>query len=662
MLWEFLEYNSENAEVLRKKLNIPYFLSKLLCARGITAPETAEEFIKDELPLHNPFLLKDMDKAAKRIKTAVKNKEKICIFGDYDADGITATYLIYDYLYSLGCPVIYMLPDREDNGYGMNSNSVEQFEKQGINLVITVDTGITTFDEANQCKEKGIDLVITDHHTVRDGLPQAVAVVNPHRSDCDYPFKELAGVGVAFKLLCALSDENDEVILNRYSDLLALGTVADLVSVTDENRYFIKRGIQKLNSKPNLGIKALGEESGIESGSFTPSNVAFTIAPRINAAGRVASPDEAIKLILSKTEDDCRYFAKLLCSYNTKRREFENEIFKNAVNAIEENSEIKDSDILVVSGENWHQGVIGIVASKLVDKYKKPCILLTVDGKIAKGSARSIKGCNILNAVAFCKDILIKYGGHSLAAGIQLDASRMDEFRRRINRYSEITDDGAFSLTIDLKLASNELTLSSARCVTMLEPFGTDNRLPLFATVNAKILTLTPAIKGKHLRITLEDEFGRFTCMYFGISREEFPFDEEDRVDVAYHMNIGKWMNREKLTCVIKDIRFSGAADRSCADLPDKADFVAAYRYIARNKYRTYNLFSAALHITEDNPVNLIHMTYSKLKIIFEVLDDLKVIDANFSDDNVAVKINHVNEKVHLESSEISKKYHLFNE
>ncbi len=663
MLWKFLKTDALQAEKLSKSLNLSAFLARLLTARGMTEEKQVKSFLDHELILHDPFLLKDMRKAADRIKSGLKNGEKMCIFGDYDADGITATYVVYSFLKSKNADVSYIIPDREDDGYGMNDEAVNAFIEKGISLVITVDTGITAFDEATRCKASGIDLIVTDHHAIRGDIPDAYAVVNPHREDCSYPFKELAGVGVAFKLVCALSEEDGSELLSKYSDVLALGTVADLVSVTDENRCFIKFGIDKLNSYPNYGFSILGERCDIKEGGFTPSNLSFVIAPRINAAGRVDSPVKALKLLLAENFAEADHFAALLCNDNKNRRELESRIFNSAVDVIEANDSIKNCAVLVVAGEGWHQGVIGIVASKIVDKYRKPCILLTVDGDEAKGSARSVKGFNILEAVSACEDLLTKFGGHALAAGIQLSNADIDEFRRRINEFSHLSQDTTFELNIDQSLYSDELNLTTASQLSMLEPFGTDNAVPVFACEKAIIKMITPVGGGNHLRITFADTKGRFTCMYFNMSRKSFAFDEGDTVDVAFTMSISEWMGREKLTNIIKDIRFSGALDVSQGELPDKADFVAAYRFIARNHHRAYNLYATALHINEDNrTIGNINMTYFKLKLILEVFNDLKVIDAVFADDNVTIKVNKVKEKVHLESSEISKKYGLFSE
>ncbi len=662
MKWNFSQFDLQSANNLSQSLKLPSLISKLLSARKINDIKTADAFLNNTPITYDPSLLKDMDIAVERIEKALSHNEKICIFGDYDADGITATYIVYSFLKSQSADVMYMLPDRADDGYGMNEATVKMLKEQGITLIITVDTGITAFNEAVLCREMGIDLVITDHHEIREAVPDALAVVDPHRSDCTYPFKELAGVGVAFKLICALSKESTEVLLSRYSDAVALGTVADLASVTDENRYFIKCGINKLNSSPNKGIKTLGEKCGINNGGFTSANLAYIIAPRINAAGRVDSPVKALKLILEEDEKRAEEFAQLLCNDNDLRRNLENKIFENAVNVIEQDLNIKNSRILVAAGEGWHQGVIGIVASKLVDRYNKPCVLLTVEGEEAKGSARSIKGFNILSAVTSCSHLLEKFGGHALAAGIQLHRNDIDRFRREINEYLD-GESSSFELNIDLTLHSDEITLSAAKEVLMLEPFGTENPAPIFACLNAKLTAITPVGGGNHLRINAQDAKGKLSLMYFGMSKDKFPFDEGDMIDVAFGMSVNEWLGREKVTASVKDIIYCQKEALQDTSLPKKEHFVAAYRYIARNEARTYNLFATAKRINDENlKFGDINMTENKLRIVLEVFEDLGVIDASFSEDKVSLSINKLKEKVHLESSKISVKYGLFKE
>lgn len=663
MKWNFNKLNNDIADNLRLSLKLPSIISRLLAVRNFSDISCAKDFLNNPKKTYDPFLLKDMDIAAERINRAIKSKEKICVFGDYDADGITATYIVYSFLKDKKCDVIFMLPDRADEGYGMNETAVSYFREQGITLIITVDTGITAFNEALLCKEYGIDLVITDHHEARDSVPEAYAVVDPHRKECQYPFKELAGVGVAFKLICAISEEDEEVLLSRYADVIALGTVADLASVLDENRYFIKRGIEKLNSSPNKGIEALGEKCGVKVSDFTSANLAYIIAPRINAAGRVDSPVKALKLLLQNDNARLKELAVALCNDNDLRRDLENRIFENAVCVIEADDKIKKSAVLVVAGEGWHQGVIGIVASKLVDRYNKPCVLLTVDGNEAKGSARSIKGFNILDAVCSCSEILTKFGGHALAAGIQLDSKNIDLFRKLINDYS-VCAETAFELSVDLPVTSEEISLDTAKSILQLEPFGTDNPAPVFAALNVKLISITAVGGGNHLRLTAQDKNSKFNLMYFSMSRDKFPFDEGDIIDIAFSMSVNEWLGREKVTASVKDIRYSlnnlNIIDNS---LPKKEHFVAAYRYIARNDARTYNLFATANRINEEN-INChnVTMTELKLKIVLEVFDDLGVINADFYEDNVSLKINKLKEKVHLESSKISQKYGLFEE
>ena len=675
MKWEYSSADGYLIHELCQKTKLSELLVKILINRGMNDAESIRSFMGSSSLLYDPFLMKDMEKAENRIGLALERGEKIAIFGDYDADGITATVLLYSFLSAYGADVIYALPERENSGYGMNADTVRDFAAAGVRLVVTVDTGITAFEEADAFKEKGIDLIITDHHQSREKLPNAYAVVDPHREDCRYPFKPLAGVGVAFKLVCAIAGrENEYRLLASYADLIALGSIADLVSVTGENRFLIKEGLKKINHNPNEGIRALIEFSGYTGKKITVTGVAYGLAPRINAAGRVATPLRALDLLLSTESVRARQFAQLLCEDNEQRRSLEADIFQSAVSEIEDDPSYADDPVLVVCGENWHQGVIGIVAAKIVEKYKKSTILLTDDGTVAQGSGRSYCGFNILEAINSCAPILNKFGGHEFAAGVQMDADTVDVFRERINAYArrlvseqKITEQ---VLHIDSGVELKDVGLAMAKEITLLEPYGSGNSQPVFAVNNVTVLAVESVGKGKHLKLLVSDSHGKASFMLFGRQKDEFPFYAGDHVDIAFSLSVNVWMGRETPSLSVVDIRPSSIylkADDSLSlygsdvppepsALPVRKDFVDVYRCLDSGSITCFDLYTLSSALTAQNET----MTALKLRLILDVFAELGVISRSVTGTTVQVQIHHLAEKVKLEDAPTSVRYGLF--
>ena len=562
--WIVNKCDKDLAANIAENCGVDPFVAYLLVARGFTDEFLVESFLYDT-DICDPFTLPDMEKACERIKSAIDACEKITIFGDYDADGVTSTALLYSYLSKVGASVDYYIPDRAGEGYGMNVSAIETLKERGTKLVITVDNGISAIEEIEKAKELGIDVVVTDHHQAGEVLPDAVEVVDPHRKDCELDFREWAGVGVAFKLVSALASCDVYDLLEDYGDILAIGTIADIVSLKGENRILVRAGLAVLNEALingtlRKGLKALIDESGATK-NMTSMNAAFRIAPRINAAGRMGSAERAIKLLLTDDNDEATLLAAEISSANAERQSTESGITEFAENYIEKHPEIKFSKVIVVDGENWHQGVIGIVASRLCEKYGKPCIVISKNGETAKGSGRSIDGFSLYEALSFCKDILVQYGGHKLAAGLTVETEKIDEFRKMINEYAESVDDILPVLKLDCKLNPASINLDMLSVINILEPFGAENPQPLFGLFNMKITGIQPVGSNKHIRLTVNKNGVSLPVMLFSVTPEEFPFAVSDTVDLAVRLTSNEYMGEVKVSIQVKDIKLSDVDD-----------------------------------------------------------------------------------------------------
>ena len=536
----------------------------LLAARGITEPEDIDEFLNSEAELSDPFLLKDMEKAVSRIRRAVDSFERIAVYGDYDADGVTATALLYLYLESQGADVTYYIPSRMEEGYGLHNESVDILADRGVKLIITVDNGINSVEEAAYIKSKGIDLVITDHHQPGGILPDAVAVVNPHRADDTSPFKDTAGVGVAFKLVAALEDGDYDSVLADFADIVAIGTIADIVPLKGENRLLAVKGIEAINNSSRSGIVALKSNAN-GSKDMNAQSVAFTIAPRINAAGRIEDASTALKLLLTEDDEEAAELALMLDSFNAKRQETEAEIIEEAIKRIESDEKLRYSKVLVVDGMSWHSGVIGIVASKLVDRFGKPAMVIARDGSgEAKGSCRSIDGFSLFDALTNASDLLVRFGGHTLAAGFTVRDDKIEEFRQRINDYADSLDVFCPVMTLDCKINPAKIDMGFVESLSLLEPFGAENPQPMFGVYNVVIRSLKAiGTKLNHTRITFEKKGQQYSGVYFGVAPAELGFSTGDAVDMAVCIDKNEYKGEVKPGIYIRGIRMAGADDES---------------------------------------------------------------------------------------------------
>ena len=501
--WQISNSQPQVAAEISEQFGISPVTSLLLASRGFCADEAVEDFLMRTPYFQCPYDLIDMEKAVDRINSALENGEKIAVYGDYDADGVTATTLLYRYLKSRGADVIWYVPERSE-GYGLNNNAIDLLCDEGVKLIVTVDNGVAAFDEAEYIYSKNMELVVTDHHQPMGRLPRACAVVNPHREDCPSEFKEYAGVGVAFKLVTALEECDDEELLKRYGEYVAIGTVADIVPLVGENRLFVKYGIDCINSTDKPAIKALRKvcSTNVEVDS---TNVSFMFAPRINAAGRVGFASDAVKLLMCDDEESATTLANILNSGNQERQSIEAKVFEQARRLVELSRMNIYDRVIVVSGEGWHEGVLGIVSAKLTELYGKPTIVLSENGDIAKGSCRSVEGFSIFEALSSVSDVLKAYGGHSMAAGVTVAFDRIDEFRRRINEYARTNFEYMPYpvVRIDCKVNPKVLTPEFLEGFKELEPFGAGNPQPVFGLFKMKVERITPLAKGKYTKLTL---------------------------------------------------------------------------------------------------------------------------------------------------------------
>lgn len=590
--WEVRPLDKERAAAFAQTYGVPFFLAMLMNIRGLDDAAHLREFLGEGEPLSDPFLLKDMDKAATRITRAVDNMEKIAVYGDYDADGVTSTAMLYSYLETRGADVIFYIPQREGEGYGMNIGAVEYLKEQGVSLIVTVDNGISSVQEVARANELGIDVVVTDHHRPQEILPDAVAVVDAYRPDDTSPYKHFSGVGIAFKLLMALEDGAGDVedLLEAYSDLAAIGTIGDIVPLTGENRTLIRAGLERLSQSDRPGVQALLENAGIAGKALTSTNVAFTLVPRINATGRMGAPERAVRLLISGYEEEAEVLSEEICADNEERRRVEAEIAEAAFSDIEAKGYMKDR-VVVVDGENWHHGVIGIVASRVTERCGKPCMIISRGETEAKGSGRSIEGFSLFEAICACGDLLLKFGGHPMAAGITLKPENIEAFRKRINQYAaeHFPQMPTQTVTLDCKLNPAALSVSMAQSLTQLEPFGNGNPQPVFGLFNMELSNVTPVGGGGHLRLTLEKNGAVITAMRFNTKPEELPYHIGDKIDLAVQLEAREFRGQPSLTVIVRDMKFATFnTEKNIASLASFEKWQRGEALSAEDKNRLY--------------------------------------------------------------------------
>lgn len=677
--------NNPDVRRIADSLGIRVPTAQLLYNRGCVTPEQARAFLLKQTELfHDPFALQDMHKAAAAMLDSVRQGDKIAVYGDYDVDGVTSVCCLYLYLKGLGADVSYYIPSRIGEGYGMSVSALDTLAKDGVQTIVTVDTGVTAVEEAEHAKNLGIQLVITDHHECCQQLPDAVAVVNPHRPDDTYLFKELAGVGVVFKLLCAMEslahpqDRMGECVRRvamEYGDLVAVGTIADVMPLVDENRLIVSLGLRLIENSPRPGMLALlnsaaGESKSRTKKKITSSLIGFTIAPRINAAGRLRNASMAVELFLATEAEPAATLAYRLCDVNRERQNEENRIVEQAYARIDSEHDFDTDPVIVLGDESWHHGVIGIVSSRITERYGCPSILISFensreDGEphepapddFGKGSGRSVKGMNLVEALSACSDLLEKFGGHELAAGLTVRRDKLEEFSQRINAYArECFREGtpAPILEADCELTPREIQAELVEEMYALEPYGTANPTPVFVTYRARVADVSAVGAGKHIRFQLEIGGESVTAMYFRHGLSDIDVYPGDRIDVMYTLDINEFQGRRSLQMILKDFRLSAeAASRENAEhneyafvcaamkggspitaetatrvIPVRGDFAVVYSKLKQEICLGHEVYSirALRHFLAAAGVEI---GYAKLKMILRILDEMHLLRAD---------------------------------
>ncbi len=673
---------AEKVSKIASALGINPVVARLLYNRGYKDEAAAKSFIYMESEmLSDPFRMKDVEAAIDGIKDAVARGEKITVYGDYDVDGVTSVCTLYLYLKSLGASVEYYIPNRAGEGYGVSTQAIDAIKENGTGLIITVDTGTTAIEEVEYAKSLGIRFIVTDHHECHAALPEAMAVVNPRRPDCDYPFKELAGVGVVFKLICAYEErvfgksriDAAKKIFSEYADLVAIGTIADVMPIKEENRIIVKYGLDMIERTSRVGLAALIEASSAKTElqrtgtrkkktKITSGYIGYTIAPRINAAGRIKTASMAVELFLCEDKSRALLIAEELCKTNKERQSEENKIMREAYQKIEK-YDIDENPVIVLDADNWHHGVIGIVASRITEKYARPAILVSFEGNesgtpspddIGKGSGRSIKGMNLVDALCHCSEHLVKFGGHELAAGLSVTRGELDNFRCLINDYarSMLTEkDMVQTVEADCELDFGELNLSLAKSIQLLEPYGVSNPIPVFIMRGVTVAEISAISDGKHTRLALGNGRYNISAMYFSNSPESLGIYVGDKVDVLFNLDINEWAGRENVQLIVRDLKPSkqeaeqtqalrerfeeiknGAHFTAEEDvLPSREDFAAVYRFmLATLRSGSDTLTHKKILSKFRNGDDGVYIGYVKLKIIVMVMKELNI--ANIED------------------------------
>ncbi len=600
-------------------------LAGILAARGITDPTEALTLLAGEEELSDPMLLTDMDKACARILEAIDKEQTIVVYGDYDVDGVTATALLYQHLKGMGASVKCMLPSREGDGYGLSKNAIQSIHDKGCQLIVTVDNGISALEEAEFAASLGVDLIVTDHHLPHDALPKAVAVVDPRRADDHSPFKGLCGAGVAFKLCAALDGCPPEEMLDYCGDLAAVGTVADVMPLTGENRTLVKAGLKLLQQTDRPGISALLEEVGLGGKPITAENVSYAIAPRINAAGRMDNAVTALQLVLCEDEERAEELAHKLNEINVARQETEQEIVKAAQEQLDAEPAILEDRVILIWGRDWHPGVIGIVASRLVEKTGRPVIVVSVDehGE-GKGSGRSVQGFNLHECIASCEDILLRFGGHAMAAGLSVREENLPELRRRLNEWAARECAVLFTppLECDLSIHLDRITVESVRRLEQLAPYGAENPTPVFVLEKAVIDGIFSVSEGKHCRLRLRQGNASIYAVWFGMPPEQLPYTTGDVVDAAVNLSVYESLRGAQLSGRILELHPAGfgnaaaeqtalvqalrrgtplSAEQKARIAPERSDIITVYRELQARRWHAEDLQPLFAKLGEEN-------------------------------------------------------------
>ena len=661
-----------------EEAGLPPLLAGLLAARGIVRPEEARRLLSPgSEPIPDPSLLKDMDRAAQRVRLALERGELIAVYGDYDVDGITATCLLTQFLTARGGRIVPYIPSRLGEGYGLNPEAVQLLAGQGVGLIITVDCGITAVEETALANRLGMDVVITDHHACKEELPPAAAVVDPHQPGCPYPFKGLAGVGVALMLALAVAGpEEAQEVFHRFCDLAAVGTVADVMPMTGANRAIVSLGLAQLDPPQRIGFASLIRCAGLEDKPVTSVSVGYTLAPRINASGRMGMAEVAVELFLTQDPIRADELAVQLCELNRERQGIEGDIFQQCVHYLEENPQ---EDAIVLAGNHWHQGVVGIVASRLAERYARPCFMICLDGGIGKGSCRSWGDINLFALLSSCSGLLENFGGHALAAGFTVREENIPALALALRRAIADSCQGQALpsvLEVDMAVAPQHLTVEAVESLDRLEPCGTGNPRPVFLLQGAQVHTMSQVGRGRHLKLKLESRGAALDAIYFSSQGSELGLYPGCRVDVVFYPQINDFRGARSVQLQVVDLRlapsraqleqaiydkYSRGDPLTCEEarflLPERRDFVGLYRWLERQ--------STGCTVVEDTPARIARSVAratrqrevpARTMLCLEVLEERGLINMNRRVDRIQITLCQVEHKVDLEASEIIKR------
>lgn len=670
--WDLPKVNQKNVEILSRECGVSPFVAEILSNRGISSAREAFELLSDEIAFESPYNIHDMDKAVDRIRMAIDSNESIVIYGDYDCDGITSTAILYSYLSFLGANVSTYIPSRFEEGYGMNEDAIRKLADEGASLIITVDNGISAHKEVDIANELGLTVIITDHHQVSDVLPNAYAVVNPHRKDCDSEFKLLAGVGVVFKLITALEEGDYLSTLEQFADIVTVGTIADLVPLVSENRAIVQYGLRMLSITENLGLRALMQVAKIDMEKVDSTKVAFGIAPRINASGRMEDANLALELLLCDDYDRALELAVKLDDLNTTRKQQEEKIALEIEDKIMKNKNSLNDRVLTYYDENWHHGIIGIVSSRILEKFGKPNLLMACHDGVLVGSARSVNGFSLYKALCACDEKLIKYGGHSLAAGFSLNENDFSIFKTQLEEYARENNKvmPCYTYKIDKEILPSELNVENIKSVEILKPFGSENPQPLYLIRNVIIENISSISEGKHIRLKLKYQNINVSATMFRTTLEQFVYNIGDKVDLLLDLSTNIYNDVEYLSAIIKDIRpsdfnqdlfFNGKAyyemfyrNEKLSDsvikkiTPSREEIAYIYKFI-----RKINRFNSDI----DNLYHKVYyksLNYCKFRLIIDILNQAKLI--TIGNMLIGVSINDVSGRVDIENTKVMKK------
>lgn len=661
--WIIPEMDKAKANELAEECDVEPFLALMAYSRGYTEPFSLDMFLSREVPDLDPYMLLDMEPAVERINRAVGQGEKIVIYGDYDCDGVASTALLYRFFTSIDANVSFYIPNRHSDGYGMNMKAVETLAAEGTALIITVDNGINACREVARAGELGMDVIVTDHHLQTGELPNAVAVINPHRRDSVLDFQDFAGVGVAFFLALAVSETAPEVFLSEYSDLVALGTVADVMPLAYENRSLVWLGLKKINRNPSTGIKALLAASGAHLGSVTAGTLAFSAAPRINAAGRLGDASRAVRLLTETNYAAAMELAAELDDENQRRQAIEKQICDAAAEQVL-NNRLYQNRVIVAAGENWHEGVLGIAAARLAERFGRPVILFGIDPQTgtAKGSARTVGEFSIFEAIDACGELLVQYGGHDKAAGLSIMTDRLAEFDRAINTFAKTREFPISSLFIDCRLNPAAVTPDLVYALSPLEPYGVGNPKPVFGLFSMRLSKIIPVGNGRHLRLIASKKDTTVAMLLFGVTPDEFPFAEGSLLDFAVTLEMRSYQGEDQLSVTVKDVRKAGqdedeplrslmlyeafeqgglTADDARALCFDRAELAVVYRAV-RGGADSIAKLSACLD----------GFSYAKLNVMVDVMEELGLVTTDDVQEKRKIRVADT-AKVELENSNI---------